>query len=87
MGAGPTEAGHLVSANYPPIPEELRPRIEAMVQDECPLSEIARTFGLNASSLTAAYPEARMPAQMRGQMAAFTKALNALPNTLTRRNP
>lgn len=74
-----------MNTNHPRIPEELRPRIEAMVQDECPLSEIARTFNLNHSSLTHEYPEAKMPPQGRGQMAAFTRALNALPDTLTRR--
>lgn len=75
-----------MSARFPPVPEALRPRIAEMIADGCPLSEIARTLNLNPSSLTNEYPEARMPPQKRGQMAAFTRALNALPGTPTRRS-
>lgn len=76
-----------MSAHFPPVPEALRPRIEDMIQDECPLHEIARTLGLNPSSLTHEYPEAKMPPERRGELAAMSRAFSRLPDTLTRRKP
>lgn len=66
-----------------PINPEMTPRIEQMIEDECPAHEIARTFGLQGNKITYWYPQAVRPAHERGQYAAMARKFNALPDFYT----
>ena len=67
---------------HSPYPHEMAARVEAMLADECPIAEIARTVHTDEKRIAHLYPQARSPIHERGQQAAMARKFNRLPNTL-----
>lgn len=65
-----------------PLKPERKARVEEMIADGCPLSEIARTLKMHAAALSRWYPEARMTPQERGEYAAMSRKFNQIPDTI-----
>lgn len=66
----------------PYIPAWKWVKVEEMIADGCPNSEIARTLHMSPLRISKRYPGSQTPAEQRGQLSAFARKLNALPDVL-----
>lgn len=66
------------------LTEEERARIQAFIDDECPVDEIARTLGITRAQIVREFPGYRASGATVGQIGVMMKRFRAIPDTLTR---
>lgn len=69
--------------NQPFTPEQ-RERIQAFIDDGCPVSEIARTLGVWNQRIIREFPGSQRPATERGDIGQMFRKFNAIPYRLTK---